>query len=145
MFGGQFCLNIKTLFDLMADLSFDQNCKDRLVVALHSWCTCWGLSFFLSKECDGNKPHRVAKGKINSELVKGWLNIKSSTNTFSATVQEGPMTFQIMFLSFRERRMNGQQSRHCHRESGPDTLSLSRLGFSESFLLRKHKLFRTYQ
>lgn len=35
-----------------------------------------------------------------SEIVKGWLNIKSSTNTFSTAVQEGPMTLKIMFVKF---------------------------------------------
>ncbi|MGE9715831.1 hypothetical protein ACQP3F_29995, partial [Escherichia coli] len=66
--------------------------KGRLVVALDNCCTCWGLSFLIFKECDGNKPHRVVKRKMYREIVKGWLNMKSSTNTFSTAVQEGPMT-----------------------------------------------------
>lgn len=84
----------------MADLSFDQNSKDRLLVALDKWCVGRNLSFFIPQERDGNKAHQVAKGKINSEIVKGWLNIKGSTNTFSAAIQEGPITFQITFIKF---------------------------------------------
>lgn len=31
----------------MADLSFDQNSKDRLLVALDKWRVGWNLSFFI--------------------------------------------------------------------------------------------------
>lgn len=104
------------LFNLVSDLSFDQNYKDRLLVAL--WQMVWRPGPFL-KNVVATKPHQVAKGKINSEIVKGWLNIKGSTNTFSAAVQEGPVTFQITFVKFPRQENDGLTKQALPLEISP--------------------------